>query len=118
MVNPDEGFEIPIDSAQDLSIPLPEGTPLDMEWFFDQESKCHLQASFVAVINRGGVWNHHGGIYSSRRRQLIWDLGKEHWLDICISRIPAAMNRWYLPKEGLDNPGPQADRWMRLMSLP
>jgi hypothetical protein len=98
VVNPDEGFEIPIDSAQDLSIPLPEGTPLDMEWFFDKESKCHLQASFVAGINRGGVWNHHGGIYFSRRRELIWDLGREHWLDICISRIPAAMNRWYLPK--------------------
>ena len=96
--NPHEGFEIPIDSGQDLSIPLPEGAPLDMEWFFDQESKCHLQDSFVAGINGGGVWNHHGGIYFSRTRELIWDLGREHWLDICISRMPAAMNRWYLPK--------------------
>jgi len=96
-LNPDKGFEIPIDHGGDFHIPLPEGIPLDMEWYFEQESKSHLQSSFVAGIKGGGVWNHHGGIYFSNFRELLLDLGREHWLDD-LAGVPAALNRWHLPK--------------------
>jgi capsular polysaccharide biosynthesis protein len=96
--NPKNGFEVPLDPGRELNIPLPEGRSLDMAWLFEKESKCLLQRSFVAGIRNGLVWNHHGGCFFSEKRELIWDLGREHWLDICQLRRPAAMSRLSLPR--------------------
>ncbi len=62
-------------------VPLPQTNESQVHWQFVHHQNVDIQRTFVASIQDGYVLGGpSAGSYLNRHGDLLWDLGKEHWL--------------------------------------
>lgn len=88
-------LEISLDPPMKVTRTLPIGNCEPCHWLYRRDQETCIERTFVACIPQGHVWGRSGGIYFSNEREVIWDLGREHWMNYSI---PAAWTRLWFPK--------------------
>lgn len=74
-------FEVSLDpEIPDVLFPLPRTSESQVHWQFIRHQKVDVQRTFVASIYDGYLLGPSAGSFLNRHGDLLWDLGKEHWL--------------------------------------